>query len=225
MTTCCDLSLPSYSKFSHCTSCCATFFSPSSFDHHRVGGECVDPATRGMRSVDRKHLGPVWQRYIEPKSTEPETAAARLQLAYDVMTGERLADDTAAALLAAVPSLERWTVLDLTTALEGSTLEELADPTWWDRVMKGAPAVQADAARNIGGRGKLPSVIVRRVNATHLRRLRPAGQMSYEELDLMLRIDRHDQRRAAKDRLSPLLVPEQRKPSTSSTEHAEGSPA
>jgi hypothetical protein len=106
--SCCDLSLPNYTNFAHCAAgCCRTFYSPSPFDRHRVGGVCVDPETRGMRPVIRGRLGAVWQPNVEPKSTEPETAAARLQTAYDVVTGEAMADGIAAALLAAVSTLEQ----------------------------------------------------------------------------------------------------------------------
>lgn len=221
--SCCDLSLPSFSKFAHCTSCCRTFFSPSSFDHHRVGGECQDPAGRGMRAVERKNLGPVWQRYVEPKNTEPPAAMGRVQKAYAEMTQQEMDDDAAAALLAVVPSLEKWTVLDLATALTGSTMEELADPTWWRRVMDGAPRVQAIAARLVGGRGVLPSLVVKRINASHLRRLRCAS-MSDEELEQSLRYERHDLRRLAEDKHAAQMVPRQRG-GTSAGEHAEGSRA
>lgn len=37
-------------RAAHCGGCHATFTSVTGFDRHRVGGACVDPATRGLVS-------------------------------------------------------------------------------------------------------------------------------------------------------------------------------
>lgn len=39
----------------HCAGCHRTFTGITAFDHHRVGGKCVDPAERGLVPAVRRH--------------------------------------------------------------------------------------------------------------------------------------------------------------------------
>jgi hypothetical protein len=45
----------------HCVSCHQTFSSDRAFLMHQLADECQEPATRGLKQVDRKG-GPVWVR-------------------------------------------------------------------------------------------------------------------------------------------------------------------
>lgn len=41
-----------YSRMAHCGACHHTFSGVSSFDAHRRGGACIEPAERGMAERD-----------------------------------------------------------------------------------------------------------------------------------------------------------------------------
>lgn len=44
----------------HCSSCHATFSSPSGFDRHQRAGECRDPAAVGLVATPRRGVESLW---------------------------------------------------------------------------------------------------------------------------------------------------------------------
>lgn len=52
----------------HCGACCRTFTGIGSFDYHRRGGTCADPASIGMVPAD----GRAYQAWTNPREDGPD---------------------------------------------------------------------------------------------------------------------------------------------------------
>jgi hypothetical protein len=53
-------------RAAHCSVCHATFGGISGFDAHRSGGQCLDPASKGLTLITRNG----WSRWAEPLSDD-----------------------------------------------------------------------------------------------------------------------------------------------------------